>query len=541
MEPQRAHSFDVARDSVDETLESGDVVSSVDQRSCSESTVSTAELLGQGEVRRTPDFLRGADGGELVGLSPVQSSSSSLNPTTPRPPPRSELPVLPSAASGALHVPCVDLNVTLSSTSVDLHSKHDIWVAIEAHIRTLSTTPSTQTAAQAVSKIDLSSNITQRELNGKAVQPSRHSYSAICGTIPTLRLCYKPVGGCSIREVVGQKSFRDLSIGQQCSLFIKVHIPRLRIKDPVSELDQHSLFAELESIVGTLKMEILHVEVRYRHSLLPIDNVVTVRQTCKVKRPKMESRWSRVGIDDTNMDDSPSGAHALLAKYLASHFEAEEALGLLQRYLDPSARDHPIIREFRESSTMEMHRGNDANSAPSVVVTDSELDVAAFAPQGGESCSMGLSPPGDTGSLQRPQRIYEGSRADLSIQNEPQTPTAPSRSTKDQPSTPSPSPTTSNRSPRPSSPSEPPDSARQLWRHIRRNSLSATQHLDNTLNPPTTNNHGIQHLDIYDDATKALHRQAVANKRSIGAETLRAWKWEHSVSRRREMGEAPWM
>ena len=75
------------------------------------------------------------------------------------------------------------------------------------------------------------------------------------------------------------------------------------------------------------------------------------------------------------------------------------------------------------------------------------------------------------------------------------------------------------------------DSARQLWRHIRRTSLSA-KHLEEM----TSNQ-----LEADDEQSRELRRRALMNKRSIGAETLRAWKWEERMQDREEPGEAPWM
>lgn len=537
LEEQRARSFDIARNSIDsqidETIESSNVVPSVEQRSVTASTVSTAELLGIRSTSNTPDFSHQVISSDCHGLAPIPSSSSPLDPT-PRPPPRKDLPVVPLTVPHTLHVPCVDLNVTLSSASVDLHSKHDVWVAIVATITTSPTVPDPQTAPGQIPKTDQSLDVAFSPIERSTIAPS-NSKQCICGNITTLRLCYKPVGGCSVRDVVGQKSIRDLAVGQRCSLFVKVHVPRLRIKESASEVDQHSLFAELESMVGTLKMEILHVEVRYRHSLLPFNNVVTVRHTCKVKRPKLESRWSFAGLDDTTVEPS-SDAHALLAKYLASEYSAEEALTMLQRYLDPTAHDHPIIRGFRESLTAEINRSNDANSAPSVVITDSEVDITTVRSGGKERHEGGLERSVETLSMTIPSKTCEEARGQPIVDAEDRHSTAPLTSTRDSLSSSPIHPVTptfqSTRCPASSEIEH--DSARQLWRHIRRNSLSAEQQLDSVTND------SIQYLDIYDEATKALHRQAVANKRSVGAETLRAWKWDQNMLQR-DMPESPWM
>ncbi|USW48883.1 hypothetical protein Slin15195_G022020 [Septoria linicola] len=75
------------------------------------------------------------------------------------------------------------------------------------------------------------------------------------------------------------------------------------------------------------------------------------------------------------------------------------------------------------------------------------------------------------------------------------------------------------------------DTAHQLWLHLRRNSLSSKQILD------AMSHEGLQQLEASDDDLKVLRGQALANKRSVGAETLREWKWGDSNTQ----GAAPWL
>lgn len=49
----------------------------------------------------------------------------------------------------------------------------------------------------------------------------------------------------------------------------------------------------------------------------------------------------------------------------------------------------------------------------------------------------------------------------------------------------------------------------------------------------------LEQLEASDDVVRDLRKQALANKRSVGAETLRAWRWD---GKRSEGGVfAPWM
>ena len=533
---QRAQSFEITRTSVDsnidETPESiGNILSS-EQRSVTASTVSTAELLGSQIDESVP---RSAP-------SPTGTSSPSPTPT-PRPPPRLDLPPTPSGTAESLQVPCIDLCVSLSCASVDLHSKHDIWVAIEATVRSMATTLGPRsTSGPSVPNASAQIYPLAKPLH-KGIHTATPTIQRSCGSISTLRLCYKPVGGCSVREVIGQKSMRDVAVGQECRLFVKVHIPRLRIKTQSPDMDPESLFAELESIVGTLKTEILHVEARYRHTLLPSDNVVTVRHTCKIKRPEAGSRWSLAGSD--NDFGSSSDVHVLLAQYIAMRHSAAEALDMLQKYIDPVANQGPAIRRLRDSLSGKAHlqlwkASEDLN--PSVVVTDSELDITTTVTPGPDEFATAPTTPtaDDNSTWPMARRTSSSGNALLTFIENPgllssTPPIIPKRKTM----------TRSAESalllssfkhttPRPPSPSIKHDSARQVWQHIRRSSLSAKQ-LDSITNG------GLHLVDHNDEAVKELHRQALANKRSVGAETLRAWKWDHTMQDRQTGPESPWM
>jgi len=515
----RAHSFEVARASVDsiidETPEPGSFMPSTIQRSFTSSTVSTTEALGDRSTSNTPDLPRHRDHLTNAALSPIRSCSPPP-PQTPRPPPKSELPALPKSTSVSLQVPCIELYVALSSCAVDLHSKHDIWVAVEATVRPMSTTIETNAVAPDISHAE-------------------------AGSVSTLRLCFKPMGGCSIREVLGQKTYRDLKMGQQCSLFLKVHVPRVRIRDSSINPDQESLMADLESMIGTLKMEVLHVEARYRHTLLPSDNVVTVRHICKIKRPKTESRWSIVGI--TNDTDSSSDVHGLLAQYLAATYSATDALEMLQKHIDHNAGEQPMVRHIRESlvgrlQAHDQHRSESVN--PSVVVTDSDLNIAA--------CALPLPDPYPT-APSTPAAEDDDAPPGLSITT-PKLCPAKQASSVHLPSCAPPMLSTAKttacltdmtHSISYAAPTEAEDglehsdSARQLWRHIRRTSLSTKQ-----LEELTTRRLTGQ-LEPRDETVDELRRKALANKRSVGAETLRSWKWDESLAHDYKTPESPWM
>lgn len=217
------------------------------------------------------------------------------------------------------------------------------------------------------------------------------------GGIPSLRLCYKPMEQCRIVEVLGRKAVKDLKLGQKCSLFLKVHVPRMNtsqrssVDDSVGGSDADSLLTELESIVGTLETDFLHVEARFRHAALPNENVVTLRHICSILRPKTDSRWS-VSIPAPTPGVVRQGIVPVkLAQYIASNYEPAKALQMLdrwrlQRHTHTSSEAMRSVREYLEKSNGrgEPHGGSKderqdsgataaipgSDNKPEVVITD---------------------------------------------------------------------------------------------------------------------------------------------------------------------------
>ena len=553
---RRSQSFEAARQSIesgiDEAPESVSFANSSMQRSFTNSTVSTAGVLGESPDPATPkEELASADYRSASVLVPV-SSPISQHTTSPSPQPMPRAPTkkeplrtlpLPGLEL-SLTVPCVELYVIMDAASVDVHSKRDVWVAIEATVRSMTSkvllSNVTNLPLHSLDEFGDSEALERSEQIGGSPSTDHAALKANSGAITTMRLCFKPVQGCQLREVIGQKSLKDLATGQQCSLFVKLRVPKIRVRDSTIDPDQDSLFTELESIIGTLKTEILHVEARYRHSMLPLDNVVTVRHVCKIKRPKSESRWSIAGQSDDLGERAE--VHTMLARYVAAHYSPNKALELLARYLTSVTIEQPGVREICESlagNAQELQTDTHNDSKPSVVVTDIDLNTTDSLTPGLEHFSTAPNTPSTVTSLAveplEPIDTLNGNEATVKLQptilnlappllTAPKTTIALSRDI-------SSSATTDFVEAHDSSESQ--DSARQLWRHIRRTSLPAKQLQEMT--PERLN-----HLEASDERLRELRQRALANKRSIGAETLRAWKWDESMQRKTH-GEAPWM
>nr|OQO26059.1 hypothetical protein B0A51_06991 [Rachicladosporium sp. CCFEE 5018] len=337
-------------------------------------------------------------------------------------------------------------------------------------------------------------------------------------------------------DLVGQKSSKTLHLGESCTLFIKLHVPRVKRIDSVAPgiVDQDALFMELESIVGTLEQEILHVEARYKHSLLHESNKATIRTVAKLKRPKVDSRWSMLSAD------SLAGSHASvserLARYIAHECQPDQALDLIHYYLDASAMRQSAIADICCELEQQIHidatNGDvppTVQEKPSILISDTSLEEdhkGMTSSTGSDRPSTHLSMPSvpprsESAEHRHASRTFISSLA----------PSGSSYSRLAPSATPSPNLLIPSRTTTAlSAPAA--DSARAVWRHIRHASLTTLQRLAESA--PET----LEQLEAGDEVVKELRRTAVANKRSVGAETLRGWKCED----KREGGVvAPWM
>ena len=548
---RRAQSFEVSRNSVDSTAEEYlhdalTITYPPRGRSLTDSTVSINETVGVSPTLRaltpgsvTPDMM-------TLASSASPKTSSPPPEQTPRPPNKSRPSALEDEQNAIeIVIPHIELAVMTDRTAVDAGTAQDIWIAIEATVRSRA------------ARMTVCGVMGGRAFDAHVPRPSGQqsgdfgmstpASTQILGSIISLRLCFKPADRCRVLDIVGQKALRDLQPGQTCSLFIRARVSGIKPQADVnSEPDNASIFAELESIVGTLETDLLHVEARYRHSLLPTSNVITVRHTARIRRPRIESRWSMLSpAEDLAASDE---VHTKLAIHLADHYSLGKALKLIDSCLRDEIGRSEAVRQIRQIVVDDIKRPRavdlGANEGPtqsadnpSLVVTDIErVNTSSASRAASEQFSTApgtpLSEPQSrvssntsttTSALRLPPAHIRARTTSLSAITalSPHSPTAiPNNfasSTTNLPAT----DLTSNDQ----------DAARELWRHIRRSSLSAKQIIELAAQP-------VQQLAASDEVLTELRQQALANKRSIGAETLRSWKWDGKMGGR---GEAPWL
>ena len=143
---RRAYSFDVSRDSVASDTDHRDghlddrSVHRLDQRSCTESTVSTSALV-QDLESVTPPLGTPTDG-RVVSKNRYSGAPESPPPRhpagfelTPRPVDRM-VQLATEQITLQLTVPYIQLHVTMDNSIVDYSEKRNMWIAIEATVKT---------------------------------------------------------------------------------------------------------------------------------------------------------------------------------------------------------------------------------------------------------------------------------------------------------------------------------------------------------------------------------------------------------------------
>ncbi|EMD00473.1 hypothetical protein BAUCODRAFT_170321 [Baudoinia panamericana UAMH 10762] len=420
------------------------------------------------------------------------------------------------APCGAVAVPFVDLALSLDRDIVDAGTEQDIWIAAEASVHA------------ALYNAETLGHCTIYGSLRVLARPEEVDNTPCPGTITGLRLCFKPMNDCKVLKAVGQTATKDICIGQRRSLFLKVRVPKLSSAFEAGCSNQDSLFAELESMIGTFETDLLHVEARYRTSFLPHENVVTVRKAASVRRPNTDSRWSMVGVGDHV--EASEQLHTKLAIYLADTYAPEKALRYIKRYLAEEAQAEEPVRQIKQKILDELSSRTTpadehdfarvkAGPKPAVLITDT-----------GDSDSLTSLPAPDAALKTRgsQQRLHVRTRSislsaiKLSTPSSPLLPCSPRAVSASK---------TRIAATHIHADTEIHDEARKLWHHIRCSSQSSRQ-LSGTA--PAQ----LEQLEATDENLKALRSQALANKRSIGAETLKGWRWDRTVLR---SGEAPWL
>jgi hypothetical protein len=261
------------------------------------------------------------------------------------------------------------------------------------------------------------------------------------------------------------------------------------------------MYTEVESMLGILRTDVLQVEAEYHHPMLPSENVIRLQHTFSINRPQNGSVWLSSDPDPIE-NTRVLGA---LAHFIATNYNPCHGLKMINRWLAHSASTIREVRQAREylESLMAREKYTTESQFPHIIVGDTNA---------GWHGMYGAELMTDLKSRNLPETSSSPTSATSEL-----SPTSP---TFTHPLPPLPADAQSEMEKGPAR--EPRDSAREVWdQRIRRKSLTSQQLLQLTSD--------VQHFEASDDHLRVLHNKALANKRSIGVETLRAWQMERKT------------
>lgn len=344
---------------------------------------------------------------------------------------------------------------------------------------------------------------------------SRARMGSCAGELSHVEVEVKCKGDCSLKEVINFPRTAKLRPGQQLTILVKINIPIITSKWSLGEnkgaesrkaefLRQEGsagVFEQLGQILGKAETNLFTTEVSYNHSLFPKDTRLTAQNTCRIRRVDGQSVWAGPftgGQIDYTVEYNkalfvaktwpPDAAlKRLRRKFRSAHLEAGHESGL-----------HQILDELEFQFNVQQR------------IEEQQARYAVEEPIRGDAVSVPRS---------------SSRRATLHLPNEGMQPGALTVSrviTAERSSAPSlvTDETTSQTTPRKR------DAARQIWQHMRRDSRSASfPNIDMQSQP---SNESLNRLEAADVKLREIRRQALQNKRSVGADTLRDFRWEES-------------
>lgn len=399
----------------------------------------------------------------------------------------------------------------------------------------------------------------------------------VFGSITDLCIDIKPRQGCIVESVLGNTSSAKLKAGQTVSALVRVRIPAVSIQEqasgnPLRELED--AIQGLEILLGETVTNILTVTACYKQSCFPDNNVITVEQICTVHRPNPLSDWSiEPPTNPTVTSNIETELYQRFVFLIATQDPPHIALDALNTFYQGRSCSIPcsdFIQRVRQELIYQLGItpiliGSDTNGFPlpasefsSILPTASqvsEMHTSAHAEHTGSAHHRHLpSQPHFSFDARDNLRF---TATNLPISQEAQRSASATPLTDTRSSRPSASPRFSDAldtegtataqrgkctSTSDDAESSSVDEARAIWRHMRRNvSIRASSPSRGTPSWPT----GYRSLGrraemAREHRERELKKKALANKRSIGADTLRslAMGSEANVG---EAGAAPWL
>ena len=324
------------------------------------------------------------------------------------------------------------------------------------------------------------------------------------GRISDVSIDVRPSDGCRIGQILGQRSYSNLHQGQDVFIVVEVHIPVWHVPWETGEflhgqMKIDNLFAELEGMLGDAHSELFTVAVDYRHSIFPHNTLITTQLTCRVAQsnPSLNRTLSSAFRPMSSSETPASKVYKQLIYCICSILAPENALATIGQ----------IFSKLQDDSEL----------AVSLRLVEKELEY--------QTCTI------DKFNIDIPMDTQESCTTRWIRHMESE---HPIRETYIEPSMPRSTSLGSSATVihHEENSDTCKDTARTIWQIMRRNSKTKKAPLNRSVE-------SLDRTEFSDDRHAQIRRQALMNKRSIGADTLRSLSL--GAGPRGQGGHAPWL
>jgi len=300
---------------------------------------------------------------------------------------------------------------------------------------------------------------------------------------------------CQILEIIGQQHFAGIAVGQSINILCKVKVTQESTStatSPASKVD--ALMTEIESMLGMSNIGLLQVTLTYRQSLFPSNTTLTITNTCSIPVVSRTSIWKPKDHATTTLAtglQNNTELHKKLTLCIANSNTPMQTLKTLQSLAPPPVQNGTFLSFLAAVKSELSHQ----------IKTITKYNISnSYPPQPPDDGNSHLESPTTT------RRTTTPLPQSLSPDQRPLSPVAES---------PDSAKTTIHK--RHYSPTEDnnTDAARKIWKDMKRDSQSTK---DLMMMRSVT----MGALGMRDGRLQEIQRQAVRNKRSIGADTLRS-------------------
>ena len=185
-------------------------------------------------------------------------------------------------------------------------------------------------------------------------------YATHAGSIKNMRVDIEPGPDTMVEEVIGHQHFAELLPGQTIRILVKLRVPVLR--EMIRErraggstpngniMSIEDAFLDLETVLDELFRELVKVQINYTHSKFPDNTHISVKETCWIRRPSALQLAEKAPITTA----SKKIVQMSLAMSLAARSDPSTAMAALEKIFD--APDfHCTIRRFLGTIKSDLH------------------------------------------------------------------------------------------------------------------------------------------------------------------------------------------